>query len=125
MGQPVYVRHEIAQQVRSREPESQRRGFVEDLHEVPANAITRLQRPRRSQKRGGRGRGPQSPVLNATCPLVTKVHNQGKRYVSKGRKLVLIGHEGHPEVVGTMGRFPALSSSRMRTSRRSTCRMTS
>ncbi|MBN8981538.1 MAG: 4-hydroxy-3-methylbut-2-enyl diphosphate reductase, partial [Rhizobiales bacterium] len=46
------------------------------------------------------------PLLNATCPLVTKVHNQGKRYVSKGRRLVLIGHEGHPEVVGTMGQVP-------------------
>ena len=45
-------------------------------------------------------------MLNATCPLVTKVHNQGKRYVSKGRCLVLIGHEGHPEVVGTMGQVP-------------------
>jgi 4-hydroxy-3-methylbut-2-enyl diphosphate reductase len=42
-------------------------------------------------------------VLNATCPLVTKVHNQGKRYMSKGRALILIGHAGHPEVVGTMG----------------------
>src|SRR4029077_3160226 len=47
------------------------------------------------------------PVLNATCPLVTKVHNQGKRYVSQGRKLILIGHAGHPEVEGTMGQIPS------------------
>src|SRR4029079_8720985 len=46
------------------------------------------------------------PVLNATCPLVTKVHNQGKRYVSKGRALILVGHAGHPEVEGTMGQVP-------------------
>ncbi len=46
------------------------------------------------------------PVLNATCPLVTKVHNQGKRYISKGRALILIGHAGHPEVEGTMGQVP-------------------
>ena len=46
------------------------------------------------------------PVLNATCPLVTKVHNQGKRYMSKGRTLILIGHAGHPEVEGTMGQVP-------------------
>ena len=46
------------------------------------------------------------PVLNATCPLVTKVHNQGKRYMSKGRALILIGHAGHPEVEGTMGQVP-------------------
>ena len=45
------------------------------------------------------------PVLNATCPLVTKVHNQGKRYVGQGRRLILIGHAGHPEVEGTMGQI--------------------
>ena len=44
---------------------------------------------------------------NATCPLVTKVHNQGKRYVGQGRKLILIGHAGHPEVEGTMGQIPS------------------
>ena len=47
------------------------------------------------------------PVLNATCPLVTKVHNQGKRYVGQGRELILIGHAGHPEVEGTMGQIPS------------------
>jgi len=46
-------------------------------------------------------------VLDATCPLVTKVHNQGKRYVAQGRTLILIGHAGHPEVEGTMGQIPA------------------
>jgi 4-hydroxy-3-methylbut-2-en-1-yl diphosphate reductase len=46
-------------------------------------------------------------VLNATCPLVTKVHNQGKRYIARGRTLILIGHAGHPEVEGTMGQVPA------------------
>ncbi len=46
------------------------------------------------------------PILNATCPLVTKVHNQGKRYASQDRTLILIGHAGHPEVVGTMGQIP-------------------
>ena len=44
-------------------------------------------------------------MLNATCPLVTKVHNQGKRYVAQGRVLILIGHAGHPEVEGTMGQI--------------------
>jgi 4-hydroxy-3-methylbut-2-enyl diphosphate reductase len=46
------------------------------------------------------------PVLNATCPLVTKVHNQGKNYMARGRTVVLIGHDGHPEVAGTMGQVP-------------------
>ena len=45
------------------------------------------------------------PVLDATCPLVTKVHNQGKRYVAQGRILILVGHAGHPEVEGTMGQI--------------------
>ena len=45
------------------------------------------------------------PVLDATCPLVTKVHLQGKRYVEQGRTLILIGHAGHPEVEGTIGRI--------------------
>ena len=46
------------------------------------------------------------PVLNATCPLfVLKVHNQGKRYVGHGRRLILIGHAGHPEVKGTMSQI--------------------
>jgi 4-hydroxy-3-methylbut-2-en-1-yl diphosphate reductase len=47
------------------------------------------------------------PVLDATCPLVSKVHNQGKRYVAHGRTLILIGHAGHPEVEGTMGQVGA------------------
>jgi len=47
------------------------------------------------------------PVLDATCPLVSKVHNQGKRYVAHGRILILIGHAGHPEVEGTMGQVGA------------------
>jgi 4-hydroxy-3-methylbut-2-enyl diphosphate reductase len=47
----------------------------------------------------------QLPVLDATCPLVTKVHNQGKRYVAQGRVLILIGHAGHPEVEGTLGQI--------------------
>jgi 4-hydroxy-3-methylbut-2-enyl diphosphate reductase len=45
-------------------------------------------------------------VIDATCPLVTKVHNQGKRYVGQGRIVILIGHAGHPEVEGTMGQIP-------------------
>ena len=61
-----------------------------------------------SPRASKRKRRPRNlPVLNATCPLVTKVHNQGKRYVGQGRKLILIGHAGHPEVEGTMGQIPS------------------
>src|ERR1700721_89404 len=77
--------------------------FVEDLSEVPPHAVTVFSAHgvARSVEEEAATRG--LPVLNATCPLVTKVHNQGKRYMSKGRALILIGHAGHPEVEGTMG----------------------
>jgi len=106
-GPPVYVRHEIVHNKYVVESlKAKGAVFVEDLHEVPANAITVFSAHgvAKSVEEEAALRG--LPVLNATCPLVTKVHNQGKRYVSKGRKLVLIGHEGHPEVVGTMGQVP-------------------
>ncbi|WP_424627088.1 4-hydroxy-3-methylbut-2-enyl diphosphate reductase [Bradyrhizobium sp. SYSU BS000235] len=106
-GPPVYVRHEIVHNKYVVESlKAKGAVFVEDLHEVPANAITVFSAHgvAKSVEEEAAARG--LPVLNATCPLVTKVHNQGKRYVSKGRSLVLIGHEGHPEVVGTMGQVP-------------------
>src|SRR5215813_8871955 len=85
-GPPVYVRHEIVHNKYVVESLKDKGAiFVEDLSEVPPKAVT---------------------VLNATCPLVTKVHNQGKRYMSKGRALILVGHAGHPEVEGTMGQVP-------------------
>jgi len=106
-GPPVYVRHEIVHNKYVVESlKAKGAVFVEDLHEVPANAITVFSAHgvAKSVEEEAALRG--LPVLNATCPLVSKVHNQGKRYVGKGRKLVLIGHEGHPEVVGTMGQVP-------------------
>ncbi len=106
-GPPVYVRHEIVHNKYVVESlKAKGAVFVEDLHEVPANAITVFSAHgvAKSVEQEAAARG--LPVLNATCPLVSKVHNQGKRYVSKGRTLVLIGHEGHPEVVGTMGQVP-------------------
>jgi 4-hydroxy-3-methylbut-2-enyl diphosphate reductase len=106
-GPPVYVRHEIVHNKYVVESlKAKGAVFVEDLHEVPADAITVFSAHgvAKSVEEEAAKRG--LPVLNATCPLVTKVHNQGKRYVAKGRKLVLIGHEGHPEVIGTMGQVP-------------------
>ena len=105
-GPPVYVRHEIVHNKFVVESlKAKGAVFVEDLHEVPADAVTVFSAHgvarRVEEEAAARG----LPVLNATCPLVTKVHNQGKRYVSKGRSLILIGHEGHPEVVGTMGQI--------------------
>src|ERR1700704_6681348 len=106
-GPPVYVRHEIVHNKYVVES-LQNKGaiFVEDLSEVPPRAVTVFSAHgvARSVEEEAAVRG--LPVLNATCPLVTKVHNQGKRYMSKGRALILVGHAGHPEVEGTMGQVP-------------------
>ncbi|NWG26837.1 MAG: 4-hydroxy-3-methylbut-2-enyl diphosphate reductase [Pseudorhodoplanes sp.] len=107
-GAPVYVRHEIVHNKHVVERlKAKGARFVEELDEVPPNAVTVFSAHGVSRAvvndAGDRG----LPVLDATCPLVTKVHNQGKRYVEKGRTVVLIGHAGHPEVEGTMGQIDA------------------
>ncbi len=105
-GPPVYVRHEIVHNkhvVESLKAKGAR--FVEDLSEVPPNAVTIFSAHGVAKSVEEEAAARQLPVLNATCPLVTKVHNQGKRYVGQGRRLILIGHAGHPEVEGTMGQI--------------------
>ena len=106
-GAPVYVRHEIVHNkhvVDSLKAKGAR--FVESVSQIPNGAVTIFSAHgvARSVEEAAAGRG--LPVLNATCPLVTKVHNQGRRYVGQGRTLILIGHAGHPEVVGTIGQIP-------------------
>src|SRR6201985_1726659 len=103
---PVYVRHEIVHNkhvVESLKAKGAR--FVEELSEVPPNAVTIFSAHGVAKSIEEEAATRQLPVLNATCPLVTKVHNQGKRYVGQGRRLILIGHAGHPEVEGTMGQI--------------------
>jgi 4-hydroxy-3-methylbut-2-enyl diphosphate reductase len=73
------------------------------LHEVPDGAVTVFSAHGVPQAVVNDAAGRGLPVLDATCPLVSKVHSQGKRYVGQGRTLILIGHAGHPEVEGTMG----------------------
>ena len=105
-GPPVYVRHEIVHNkhvVESLKAKGAR--FVEDLSEVPPNAVTIFSAHGVAKSVEEEAAARNLPVLNATCPLVTKVHNQGKRYVGQGRRLILIGHAGHPEVEGTMGQI--------------------
>jgi len=107
-GAPVYVRHEI---VHNRHVVDNLRSkgarFVEELDEVPhgAVAIFSAHGVAQSVEKDAQTRG--LDVLDATCPLVTKVHVQGRQYVSQGRTLILIGHAGHPEVEGTIGQIPA------------------
>src|SRR3954470_19849771 len=107
-GAPVYVRHEIVHNkhvVESLKAKGAR--FVENLSEIPENAVTIFSAHGVARRVMDEAAGRQLPVLDATCPLVTKVHNQGKRYVAQGRTLILIGHAGHPEVEGTLGQIDA------------------
>ena len=107
-GEPVYVRHEIVHNkhvVDTLKAKGAR--FVEELDEVPEGAVTVFSAHGVPQSVVNTARDRGLPVLDATCPLVSKVHNQGKRYVSHGRTLILIGHAGHPEVEGTMGQVGA------------------
>jgi len=107
-GPPVYVRHEIVHNrhvVEALKVKGAR--FVEDLSEVPPDAVTIFSAHGVSRAVVDEAAARGLPVLDATCPLVTKVHNQGKRYVAQGRTLILIGHAGHPEVEGTMGQIEA------------------
>ncbi len=101
---PVYVRHEI---VHNRYVVDRLRSmgavFVEELTQVPDNAtvIFSAHGVAREVVEGARARG--LSVIDATCPLVTKVHLEVRRHHADGREVVLIGHAGHPEVLGTMG----------------------
>src|ERR1700751_5596739 len=105
-GPPVYVRHEIVHNKYVVESLKAKGAiFVEDVREVPPDAITVFSAHGVAKSVEEEAAARNLPVLNATCPLVTKVHNQGKRYVAQGRRLILIGHAGHPEVEGTMGQI--------------------
>ena len=106
-GPPVYVRHEIVHNKWVVDSLKARGAvFVEGLSEVPKNAITIFSAHgvAKGVESEAEERGLQ--VLNATCPLVSKVHAQGRHYVRKGRTVILIGHVGHPEVEGTLGQIP-------------------
>jgi 4-hydroxy-3-methylbut-2-en-1-yl diphosphate reductase len=106
-GPPVYVRHEIVHNKRVVETlKAKGARFVEEIHEIPDGAITVFSAHGVSQKVEDSAKLRDLPVLDATCPLVAKVHKEGQRYAEKGYDVILIGHEGHPEVEGTMGRIP-------------------
>ncbi len=106
-GRPVYVRHEIVHN-RHVVDGLKAKGaiFVEEISEVPEGALTVFSAHGVARSVVDEAKTRKLPVLDATCPLVSKVHNQGKYYVSRGRTLILIGHAGHPEVEGTMGQVP-------------------
>ncbi|HEY1880978.1 MAG TPA: 4-hydroxy-3-methylbut-2-enyl diphosphate reductase [Caulobacteraceae bacterium] len=104
--EPVYVRHEIVHN-RHVVDSLKAKGavFIEEIDQAPdgAHIVFSAHGVARSVVEAAANRG--LPVLDATCPLVSKVHNQAKRFVRQGRTLILIGHAGHPEVEGTIGQI--------------------
>lgn len=105
-GAPIYVRHEV---VHNRHVVERLRNhgvvFVEQLEEVPAGALVIFSAHGVSQAVRNQAAQRGLRIIDATCPLVTKVHNKVNRYAREGRDVVLIGHRGHPEVEGTLGQF--------------------
>lgn len=106
-GPPIYVRHEIVHN-RHVVENLRCRGavFVEDLADVPPGGVTVFSAhgvPRKVEDVAAERR---LPVIDATCPLVARVHSEGRRYAAQGRDVVLIGHAGHAEVEGTIGQIP-------------------
>ena len=106
-GAPVYVRKEIVhnkyvvEQLRSKGAI-----FVEELSEVPEGSVAVLSAHGVAPSVHVEGKERGLKVIDATCPLVTKVHSEAKRFANEGYRILLIGHEGHEEVVGTMGEAP-------------------
>jgi len=105
-GAPIYVRHEVVHNKFVVDSLRERGAiFVDELSEVPDDVIVIFSAHGVSQavQLEAKGRGLQ--VFDATCPLVTKVHIEVMRYSREGRECILIGHQGHPEVEGTMGQY--------------------
>jgi 4-hydroxy-3-methylbut-2-enyl diphosphate reductase len=106
-GAPVYVRHEIVHN-RHVVERLRRLGavFVEELSEVPDDRPVVFSAHGVPKSVPAEARAREMLYLDATCPLVSKVHVEAQRHYDAGREIVLIGHAGHPEVVGTMGQLP-------------------
>ena len=113
-GSPVYVRHEVVHN-RFVVDDLRERGavFVEELHEIPDDAIVIFSAHgvSRAVQEEARTRGLK--VFDATCPLVTKVHVEVSAFSAGGRECILIGHAGHPEVEGTMGQYDETAGGRI------------
>lgn len=109
-GAPIYVRHEVVHNKFVVDTLRERGAiFVEELHEVPDNVIVVFSAHGVSQSVRQEAELRQLQVFDATCPLVTKVHMEVVRYSHEGRECILIGHQGHPEVEGTMGQYEGVN----------------
>ncbi|MEI6689200.1 MAG: 4-hydroxy-3-methylbut-2-enyl diphosphate reductase [Thermoleophilia bacterium] len=106
-GAPVYVRKQIVHNIHVvRDLETRGAIFVDDVTEIPTGATVVFSAHGVAPTVHTDAATRELQVIDATCPLVTKVHSEAKRYDQRGYKMLLIGHEGHEEVVGTMGEAP-------------------
>ncbi|HEX8100514.1 MAG TPA: 4-hydroxy-3-methylbut-2-enyl diphosphate reductase [Actinomycetota bacterium] len=107
-GPPVYVRKQIVHNIHVvRDLEDKGAVFVEDESEVPEGSVVILSAHGVAPDVYENARGRRLSVIDATCPLVTKVHLEARRFAKDGYTIFLIGHEGHEEVIGTSGEAPA------------------
>ena len=106
-GPPVYVRHEIVHNVHVvRDLEARGAVFVDTEQEVPEGALVVLSAHGVAPQVYRKCEDRRLEVIDATCPLVSKVHAEARRYAARGLKIALVGHAGHEEVIGTMGEAP-------------------
>ncbi len=107
-GPPVYVRKQIVHNIHVvRDLESKGAVFVEDVSEIPTGSVVILSAHGVAPEVYSDSNERALRVIDATCPLVTKVHLEARRFARDGQTILLIGHEGHEEVVGTTGEAPA------------------
>lgn len=106
-GAPVYVRHEIVHNKHVVDSLKNKGAiFVQEIEDIPDGSVTIFSAHGVSNAVEDSAKDRNLPYIDATCPLVSKVHKEGQNHSSKGRQVILIGHAGHPEVEGTQGRIP-------------------
>ena len=106
-GAPVYIKHQIVHNPHVVEDlESKGAITVETVEEIPEGSHVVFSAHGSPPEDFDKARERNLNVIDAVCPLVTKVHNEAKKYASLGKKIILVGHEGHQEVKGTMGQTP-------------------
>ncbi len=112
--EPVYVRHQVVHNKKVVE-DLEKKGvkFVKEVSEIPDNAVAIFSAHGVSQKVEDEAKKRNFMYFDATCPLVTKVHLEVQKHAQKGRDIILIGHKGHPEVIGTLGRHPSDSNTKI------------
>ncbi len=103
-GEPVYVKHQIVHNPNVvNDVEQQGAITVEEIHEIPDGSVVVFSAHGSAPEDYKLANKKKLKIIDATCPLVTKVHNEAKKYSNENKSIVLVGHEGHQEVKGTMG----------------------